>query len=164
MTAQEAAQVITPLAWPVTTFVLILVFRSPLTSLLSRLAESMSVKTLKLKVLGNEIEITPDKAKETLDELLQEIVQSTNELSPEQVRLLDSVRLANGRQSVADLLPAFIREGPDHIDLRVLRDRKLLRPFEGGPWSLSKHPALTRFGELVIQLQSKHRKSSEQNG
>ena len=152
MDAKDIAAILTPLAWPVTAGILVFSFRTPLVTLLSRLSESLSVKTIKLKVFGAEIELTPEQAKSALDELLKDIVETTNELSEEEITTFQEIQAADGRRTVTDLLPSFVRDNEQHKQLRVLRDRKLIRPFEGGRWNASKHPVVTRFGDLICRI------------
>jgi hypothetical protein len=83
---------------------------------------------------------------------LQEIADSTNELSPEESRLFEKILASGGRERIDQLLPNFRRDTPEHQGLRKLRDRKLVRPFEGGRWQPDKHPVVTRFGQLVHDL------------
>lgn len=107
---------------------------------------------IKLKVFGAEIELTPEQAKSALDELLKDIVESINELSTVEIKLFNNIMISDGRQSVRDILPGFARDNEEHRQLRVLRDRKLIRPFEGGRWDATKHPVITRFGNLIYRL------------
>ncbi len=112
------------------------------------------MKTVTLKAFGAEVELTPEQAKHALDELLQDIAESTNELSPEESVLFERIMASAGRDTVCQLLPNFQRDTPDHQRLRKLRDRKLIRPFEGGRWQREKHPLVSRFGQLVYDLRN----------
>ena len=152
MDLRGISAILAAIAWPLVATALAFTFRTPLFSLLSRLSESFTVKSIKLKVLGAEVELTPEQAKGALDELLKEIVDSTNELSPTEIKLFQEIRTADGRRTVSDILPGFVRGNEHHKRLRVLRDRKLIRPFEGGRWEASQHPVITRFGELTLQI------------
>ena len=152
MDVENIAAILTPLAWPVTAVIVVFSFRESLITLLSRLSESLSVKTIKLKVFGAEIELTPEQAKSALDELLKDIVETTNELSAEEIALFQEIQAADGRRTIKDLIPSFVRGNEQHKQFRVLRDRKLIRPFEGGRWDTSKHPVVTRFGDLICRI------------
>jgi hypothetical protein len=142
------------LAWPVTVIGFFVVFYRPVRLLLDRLAATLTVKTVKLKAFGAEVELTPEQAKRALDELLQDIAESTNELSSEESALFNRIMASAGRDTVGQLLPNFQRDTSGHQHLRKLRDRKLIRPFEGGRWQPEKHPVVSRFGQLVYDLRS----------
>src|SRR5258705_10877190 len=103
MELRDVAPIVVSVAWPVTVCILVFYFRLPLKTLLARLADSLTVKTLKLKVLGSEVELTPERAKEALDELLGEILESTNDLSPDEIKLFQAIRSSDGRRSVEEL-------------------------------------------------------------
>jgi hypothetical protein len=105
-----------------------------------------------LKVFGSEVDLTPEQVKSTLNELLNDIVESTNELSPAELALFQQIQAADGRRVILDLIPNFARNTEQHNQLRRLRDRKLIRPFEGGRWKDDKHPVMTRFGELICRI------------
>jgi polyhydroxyalkanoate synthesis regulator phasin len=109
---------------------------------------------VKIKAFGAEVELTPEQAERALDELLQDIADSTNELTPEESSLFEQILHAGGRTTVVELFPSFARNSKEHQQLRKLRDRKLIRPYEGGNWQPDKHPIPSRFGELVYELKS----------
>src|SRR5258708_511289 len=112
--------------WPLTTAILVFSFYSPLRTLLARLGESLSIKGVKLKVLGAELEIPMEEAKSTLNEMLQDILEPTEELSEKEQALFKAIKTGGGRKNVADLIPGFLREHKDELGmLRALRDRKL---------------------------------------
>jgi hypothetical protein len=149
MTATEFAKIASALAWPLTTFILVVLFYSPLTNLLERLT------TIKLKAFGTEVELTPEEVKTAMNELLQEISDPTNELKANEILLFESVVASDGRKSVSELVPSFARGNEFHDTLRRLRDRHLIRPIEGSRWLPEKHPIATRFGKLVNDLKEK---------
>ncbi len=157
ITPKDFSEIATALAWPITAVAFLALFYKPIRALLDRLAATLTVKTVKLKAFGAEIELTPEEAKRTLDELLQEIADSTNELSPEELLLFQRIEASAGQDTVAQLLPDFRRDTVEHQRLRKLRDRKLVRPFESGRWQPEKHPIATRFGKLVYDLRSSAR-------
>ena len=152
MTAKDFAEVARAVAWPGIFLAFVAVFYRPVRILLERLAETLTVKTVKLKAFGAEIELTAEQAKRALDELLQDIAESTNELSRDDSILFERIVGAGGRETVRRLLPGFQRDTEEHQRLRKLRDRKLIRPFEGGNWQGEKHPVVSRFGQLVHDL------------
>lgn len=154
MSPKVFAEIATALAWPLTALGFLSVFFTPVHAILERLAETLTIKTVKLKTFGAEIELTPEQAKRALNELLQDIADSTNELTAEEADLFESILHSGGRDTVADLFVAFTRDTKEHQQLRRHRDRKLVRPFEGGNWQPTKHPVPTRFGQLVYELKS----------
>ena len=154
MNPKEFAEIAGALAWPLTFIAFVAVFYKQVHSLLHRLAETLTVKSIKLKAFGAEVELTPEQARRALDELLQDIAESTNELSADDSALFERIVASAGRETVRQLLPTFQRDMPDHLRLRKLRDRKLIRPFEGGNWQPEKHPVVSRFGQLVYDLRS----------
>jgi hypothetical protein len=157
MDAMSIAAILTPLAWPITILVLVFSFRSVLKQLMSRMVDALVIKTLKLKIFLAEIELTPAQAKNTLDQLFKDIEDSTGELSDPEIQLFKAIKDAYGRSTVGHLLPDFVHEESNESlrRLRVLRDRKLIRPFEGGPWRIEKHPVISRFGEIVWGMRDK---------
>jgi hypothetical protein len=152
MKIKDVADILSAVAWPLIVLAIILYFREPLHLLASRVAESVKVKSLRFKAFGLESELTIEEAKGALDEMLHEIIEATNELSPEEVALFQAIDIADGRQTVLGLIPDFERRNTKHIQLQKLRDRKLIRPFEGGNWQPEKHPIVTRFGRLVQSI------------
>jgi DNA-binding transcriptional ArsR family regulator len=153
--AKDVAAILAAIAWPITALIVAFYFRTPVRSLLNRLADSLKVKSLKFALFGAEVELTPEEAKGALDEMLQEIVEAMNELLPAEVDLFLKIDSAEGRLTVLDLIPDFKRESVQHTQLRKLRDRKLIRPIEGGNWQPQKHPIVTRFGHLIRKLHPK---------
>jgi hypothetical protein len=135
------AAVLAAVVWPFTILVIVLYFRQPLHLLLTRAAESLKIKVLRFKLFGFESELTIEEVKGALDEMLQEIVEAMNELSPGDVALFEAIDSAEGRLSLDQLVTGFQRG-----------DRKLIRPLEGGNWQSQKHPIVTRFGKLVQAL------------
>jgi hypothetical protein len=154
VTSNDFALIASSVAWPVVAMTFLILLYKPTVTLLERLAATLTIKTVKLKAFGAEVELTPELAQRALDELLQDIAESTNELAPEESFLFERIVHTDGRSTVLDLLPAFTRESKDHQRLRMLRDRKLIRPLEGGNWQQDKHPVSSRFGRLVYQLKS----------
>jgi hypothetical protein len=119
----------------------------PIRTLMNRLAANLTIKVVKVKVLGTEFEITPEQAEGALDELLQEIVDPTNEL-PTDVALLFQKILSSPKDiKVGDIFPDFERETPQHEQLRKLRRAKLVRPRDGDRWDRDSYPIVTRVGD-----------------
>lgn len=59
MLAEDFAKVVTPLAWPVASLLIAAIFYRPVCAVLKRLAETLTFRTIKVKVLGVEAELTP---------------------------------------------------------------------------------------------------------
>ncbi|NGZ99357.1 MAG: hypothetical protein CV089_25175 [Nitrospira sp. WS110] len=72
------------------------------------------------------VELTPEQSKRALDELLQGIADSTNELSTKESALFQRIVASAGRDTACRLLPKFQRDTPDHQRLSRLRDLKLI--------------------------------------
>jgi hypothetical protein len=142
-------------AWPLILLLIVLYFRTPIRTLLNQLANSLKVKSLRFKLFGQEVELTAQEVEDVLEEMRQESVAAMNELSVDEVALLEGINAADGRSTVLDLIPSFRRDSEEHRKLRKLRDRKLIRPYENGQWQPHKHPVMTRFGRLVWRLHSK---------
>ncbi|MFZ4682890.1 MAG: hypothetical protein ACOYMS_10325 [Terrimicrobiaceae bacterium] len=154
MTPKDFADIASAIAWPLTALVVFAAMFKPLRALLDRLAATLTIKTVKINAFGSEVELTPEQAKRALDELLQDIADSTNELTVDEMSLFERIFQAHGRTTVGELFPSFTRDSTEHQRLRKLRDRKLIRPFEGGNWQVNKHPVPSRFGELVHELKN----------
>jgi len=156
MTVEEFSKVAAVFVWPAVTLLLVWVFYAPVQKLLVRLAESLTFKSVKVKALGIEVELTPEAARTVLHELLDDITASTNELSPEAITLFDAIYRANGKKSLSEIIPGFVRDDKDgkHERLRNLRDQKLVVPRDGGPWKAEKVPVVTRYGLLVAKLRT----------
>jgi len=152
MTATEFAKIAEAVALPALTGFTVVLFYSSITKLLNSLAASLKIKSIKVKAFGVEAELTPEEVKAAVDELLKEISDPTNELTEGEVQLLDQIASADGRRSVIELAPAFERGNDVNDYLRRLRDQHLIRPSEDSRWLAEKHPVLTRFGRLVLDL------------
>ena len=154
MSPKEFAEVASALAWPCVALAALIGFSNPLHALLERLAATLTIKVVKLKAFGAEVELTSEQAKRALDELLQDIADSTNELTAVESSLFERIIRSGGKESVEAIFPGFQRDSEEHRQLGRLRDRKLIRPFESGRWQGPKHPVVTRFGQLVYELKS----------
>ena len=154
MTVDEFAKVASALAWPLTALAFLLVYLGPARKLLERLASTLTIKSVKLKAFGAEVELTPEQAKRALDELLQDVADLTNGLTSDELALFEIMNKAGGKKTVGDIFPTFERNSREHGQLQKLRDRKLVRPVEGGSWLKNKHPITTRFGQIVYNLRN----------
>ncbi|MBC7919682.1 MAG: hypothetical protein H7Z75_01185 [Ferruginibacter sp.] len=157
MTPKELAAILTALAWPVTSLAILFAFRTRVVALLKKLEESLSIKGIKLKLFGAEIELTPDQADRALNELMQEVVESTHHLSAADIQLFERIYEVRGSLTVQELISDFTRESGEHKQLRKLRDVKLVRPSEGGKWEGIKHPVVTHFAEIFLKLKHESR-------
>lgn len=157
MTSIDFAKVADAIAWPTVAFFAIVLFYPRLARIFDGLASSMKISSIKLTAFGVEAELTAREVKEAVDEVLQEISNPTNGLSRDELILLDQISMADGRKSVIELDPTFVRGGDVHKRLQRLRDSHFIRPSEGNHSLAEKHPVLTRFGRLVLDLRSKSR-------
>lgn len=161
MTPEDFAKIADAFAWPLTVIVLAAGFYKPIRTLFDRLGTALAIRAVKLKLFGQEIELTPEQAKGALAELLEVMAESTSGLSSEDLALFEKIRAAEGRATVDQLIDGYQREDasghptPGLQRLRKLRDRHLTRPFEGGNWKSDKHPMATRFGQLVDDLRKR---------
>jgi hypothetical protein len=147
---KDAAEILKAIAWPVTVAALAIWFRAPLV----HLCESFAVKTVKLKVLGVEVELAPELVEASVRDLLRAIVASTDGLTQTEIDLFEAIQAADGLRTVKEILPGFTHDDDnDELKrLRLLRDRTLIRPLEGDRWQASKHPVLTHFGDALFRL------------
>jgi hypothetical protein len=160
MKLDDLVKLLSVAAWPTVTIGIVSVFYTQLAALLSKLADSLSIKTIKIKLLGAEIEVTPDQADHALNEMMEEAAESLNGLSQSEIRLFEKVREARGERTLQELIPEFTRNSDSHEELRRLRDRKLIRPNEGGKWELGKRPVVTRFAEIFLKLKDQSRRTN----
>ena len=155
MTVDEFAKVATVLAWPVFALLAFLLLFEPLHALLKRLSETLTFKSLKVKALGMETELTAEYARTVLHELLDDITESTSQLLREEVDLFLEILNAEGKKTVADYFGGtFVRDSPEHKRLQNLRDQKLIIPRQRSSWQSGKHPIVTPYGRLVAKLRT----------
>jgi chromosome segregation and condensation protein ScpB len=157
MKSSDFAIVADAIAWPGVALFAIVLFYPRLARIFDGLASSMKITKIKLTAFGVEAELAVREVKEAVNELLQEISNPTNELSRDELTLLDQISMSEGRKSVIELDATFVRGSDVHKRLQRLRDSHFIRPFEGGRWLAEKHPVITRFGRLVLDLRSKAR-------
>jgi len=96
--------------------------------MLDDLAGSLKVKSIKVTGFGMEAELSPQEVQATVDALLREFSDPTNELAEYDVQWLDRIAVAEGRQTVIELVRLCIRSVDVHHQLRRLRDRQLIQP------------------------------------
>ncbi|MGQ0569956.1 MAG: hypothetical protein ACT4P5_10580, partial [Armatimonadota bacterium] len=85
------------------------------------MAETLTFKSLKVRALGAEAELTAEYARTVLHELLDDITESTNNLSADEIKLFDLILVANGAKTVAELIPVFSRDDPAGYHDRLRR-------------------------------------------
>jgi hypothetical protein len=66
-------------------------FYRPVVAILAKLKESLSIKGIKLKLLGAEIELTADQADRALNEMIQNVNESTQDLSTADIDLFERI-------------------------------------------------------------------------
>jgi hypothetical protein len=150
------AKIIEALAWPATVLIIVFSLRHQLLALLSQRSSVV------IKALGVELSLTSSEAQRILDLLLEEIVLAIGELKPDERRLFNAIRIANGTKNVgtlsAEVFPFKFERSKDnkinaaHESFRRLRDLRLIRPDRGGKWDADKIPLATRFVEMVSRL------------
>ena len=80
MTYKELADILAATTWPATVLVICLVFRSHLVALL----QALTIKPIKLKLLGAEIELTAEQAARALNgPRLGDIARTGSRLHPQ---------------------------------------------------------------------------------
>jgi len=87
-TYKELAEILTAVVWPMAVIGIVWTFYRPVVAVLEKLKESLSIKGIKLKLLGAEIELTPDQADSALNEMIQNLAESTEDLSADDIKLL----------------------------------------------------------------------------
>lgn len=155
MTPKEFTELLAIAIWPITAWVAALLLWKPLKKLLERLADTLTPKNVKLKLLGVEVDLTPAEVKNALEEVLRDIARSTSELSESEKVLFERIRISAGAQTVEDIFPSFARGSTEHAALQKLRRLNLILPIEGSYWSAEKHPTITEFGRIVSSVISK---------
>src|SRR5579864_7120221 len=103
ITNKELADILAAVAWPVTVIAVIVAFRVHVVGLLRKLEESVSIKGIKVKLFGAEIELTPDQADRALNEMMQEVVESTHDLSGSDIQLFERIHDVRGSLTLQEL-------------------------------------------------------------
>ncbi|GGP20554.1 hypothetical protein [Silvimonas iriomotensis] len=161
MSPENTIKLLTALAWPCVTLIIAAVFYKSISGLLTQLANTLTFKKVTIKVLGIEAELSPEYARTVLDELLNDIAETSNQLTVEEIALFDKILKSGGSSTVIELAPGFVRDHTvEHKHLQHLRDHKLILPIEGGPWKDEKHPLVTPYGQLVAKLRNGRYKTS----
>jgi hypothetical protein len=112
MSADEFSKIATALAWPITALLALSLFYRPIRALLNRLSATLTFKSLKVKALGTETELTAEYARTVLHELLDDITESTNNLSVDEIKLFDRILEKDGATTLGQLIPGFSRDDP----------------------------------------------------
>lgn len=154
---EHVAAVLRAAMWPVVVVVVLFLLRRPLRQLLS----AAMLKSIRLKVLGFEVELSREEADQVLGDLLKEIRSPVNALTPEEKKLFERIVDADGRKRVDQIIEGFRRDTPAHEQLRKLRDLQVVRPVEGGRWKPDKRPVVTRFGHMVHDIVMRTEKPTE---
>jgi hypothetical protein len=152
MTVKDFAELAGALAWPLAALVIALMFKGPIRAVLNRLSATLTLKAVKLKLFGAEVEVTPEVAERAWEKILQEFTAATNGLSDQDSSLLEKIRDSAGHQTVEQIFPGFKRGTPEHRQLQKLRERLLVQPIGGTSWAAETHPKLTRFGEVAYEI------------
>jgi hypothetical protein len=141
---QAISSLLTALAWPAVAAFVLWTFRDPVQGVLSR------SKQLTVKFFGQEVMVQADSQGQEIAQLLREVQDTVLDLSEEHRKVFLDIKSADGRRTVSDYFPGFARDSKNHLLLQELRDRKLIRPLEGGSWQAEKHPVVTKFARLVL--------------
>ncbi len=107
MSGDDIAKVAAPLAWPVVALLLAGFFYKPVCALLKRLAETLTFKSVKVKALGVEGELTPEYARTVLHELLDDITATSNQLTQRRSRFSIGFSALRARRPCLILSPAL---------------------------------------------------------
>lgn len=126
--ATKYAKILAVAAWALLSLIAITLFYRQITRMLDDLAGSLKVKSIKVTGFGMEAELSPQEVQATVDALLREFSDPTNELAEYDVQWLDRIAVAEGRQTVIELVRLCIRSVDVHHQLRRLRDRQLIQP------------------------------------
>ena len=161
MTVNKIINLVEILAWPLVAIVFLIAFYKPVSNFIKRLAETLTVKSVKLSVFEQEITLDVGEARETLEELKMIIGKSTR-LDDKEKTLFDKIEVTKGKLKVSELCyelydeEEFVRNKSEiHDHLRNLRENMLIRPNERGSWKADRYPILTSFGQLVHDLERK---------
>ena len=142
---------ISSLVWPAIVLVFGFKLIDPIKELLIRL------KSIKLNILGNEVELAVQEVENTLNELVSDIKSLVNGISEKERQLYIDIKTSKGRQTVKQLRPDFERDKDVHKMLQNLREMKLIKPLEGNSWQENKHPVVTKFSGIIERLEPKLR-------
>jgi hypothetical protein len=136
---------LTSLAWPLAIIVLVLSFRRFIIRLMG------GAREFSFEIAGQKLSLTRREALNTLDQLLEEIIENTKDLDEAQRALFHRILNGKGRTTVSQIYPQFERGSAEHNLLRSLRSRTLIRPAEGGTWRSNKHPEVAAFAGVLLK-------------
>ncbi len=137
---------ISSIIWPIVAVLALFLFKSPIDALLKQ------IKSITIKADKTEINLSIKDATNTLNDIFEDVLSLVDDLNDDEKKLYKNIRASDGRKTVRTFLPGFKRGEEDHIKLQRLRERKLIRPFEGSKWTADKHPVVTRFSSLVEKI------------
>ena len=145
MNPDQIIQLLKVLIVPAVVVFVIYLFREPLKNLIGRSTN------LRVKIPGDgEVEITAEQTKSIVEQMLKEVDNLIEDMTPEQCNEFLKFAAAGSAIQLAD---DFIRESDFHNKvLRPLRRRHLIRPTESGRWQSKKHIEITPFGRLVLNV------------
>src|ERR1700733_736010 len=91
MKIDDLIKLLSVVMWPVITIGIVAAFYTQLAALLRKLADSLSIKKIKVKLLGAEVMVPPDQADRALNEMMEEVAESMNGLSRSEIELFERV-------------------------------------------------------------------------
>lgn len=138
----DLSAILDAVAWPLAFLIVALLFRQQIVKLLS------GQRQFEFEVLGQKVRVGPDEARNLLEDVVGEMFTGMTER--EKV-LLEEIIRSNGQKTVGELIPDFKRDALDHMMLRALRGRQLIRPLEEGTWKAGSHPVKTQFLTGVLR-------------
>jgi len=100
------------------------------------------------EVLGQKVRVGPDAVRYLLEDVVGEMFTG---MTDREKILLEEIIRSNGQKTVRELIPGFKRDSLDHMMLRALRGRQLIRPLEEGTWKQDSHPVKTQFLTTVLR-------------
>jgi hypothetical protein len=143
----DAAAVV---VWPLAVLYAIARFRGPLTAFLSR-GNSMAIE-----IFGTKLTISGDAATKVLQNMADEVDSLVESLEP---TMFEKIMTSDGAV-VSDLMPDRGPKENPSCELKILRELRhsaLVRPREGGQWTVEKHLEVTPFGRLVMKFRRESR-------
>jgi hypothetical protein len=135
------------LAWPIVVLVALVIFRAPLTHLITR------IKGLKFRMEGGgEFELTAAQVRGIAEDLLLEADALIRDLGPPEKKILARIVSSPRALTVEQAVPGFTRGSPELYSLRKLRNCQLIRPVGGGRFEADKYIEIKRFGQVLLKL------------
>lgn len=138
----ELSSILDAIAWPLAFLIVALLFRRQISKLLS------GHRQFEFEVLGQKVRVGPDEARNLLEDVVGEMFTGMTE---REKLLLEEIIRSNGQKTVGELLLGFKRDTLDHMMLRALRGRQLIRPLTQGTWKPESHPVKTQFLTTVLR-------------